>query len=350
MYQNQYTNNLYLTEEQIQEQILNEKKHEEKRALRKRCISTGLLSLICLFAFSILAIIFLLVFEYALADTPLKDNPKLSLIPDMMLNSIVSLIGFGVVGVIFAKVTKTDFNEIFPHKNFTFKKLAGVVAIGFTVCISANYIAQLFSVDLRIFGLETNYDMSSTGSTSLLEHIVYIISVSFVPAVTEELVYRGCIMGRLRKYGDGFALVTSAFLFGIMHGNFTQAPFAFVVGLAVGWAVIYTGSIIPAMIIHGLNNFMSVIADICYENFEIMNFDTVYVDLFYMIFYVAMFLLALAAVYKFSKSDKNFAKFEPYKGVLTFKERIKTFATTFTIIIFTAITLLECLMMLQFIE
>lgn len=350
MYQSQYTNNFYLTEEQIKEKLLKEKKLEEKRALRKRSISTGLLCLICLFTFTFLALIFLSVFEYALTGTPLKNNPKFSLIPDMMLNSIVSLIGFGVVGVIFAKITKTDFNKIFPHKNFSFKKLVGVVAIGFTVCITANYIAQLFSIDLRIFGLETTYDLSSTGSTSLLEHIVYIISVSFVPAVTEELVYRGCVMGRLRKYGDGFALITSAFLFGIMHGNLTQAPFAFIVGLAVGWAVLYTGSIIPAMIIHGLNNFMSVIADICYENFEIMSFDTVYVDLFFMIFYVAMFLLALAAVYKLSKSDKNFAKLEPYKGVLTFKERIKTFFTTFTIIIFTVITLLECLMMLQFIE
>lgn len=350
MYQNQYTNNIYLTEEQVKEQLLKEKKLQEKAALRKRCISTGLLCLICLFTFTFLAIILMTVFEYVLTNTPLKDNPKFSLIPDMMLNSIVSLIGFGVVGVIFAKATKTDFNEIFPHKSFSLKKLVGVVSIGFTICITANYIAQLFSIDLKIFGLETTYDMSSTGSTSFIEHIVYIVSVSFVPAVTEELIYRGCVMGRLRKYGDGFALVTSAFLFGIMHGNLTQAPFAFVVGLAVGWAVLYTGSIIPAMLIHGFNNLMSVIADICYENFEILNFDTVYVDLFFMIFYIAMFLVALAAVYKLSKSDKNFAKLEPYKGELTFKERIKTFSTTPTIIVFTVITLLECLMMLKFIE
>lgn len=341
---------VYPEEEQLKAQLLAEKKLDERRELRRKCVSTGLLCLISLVAFTMLALILISVFEYALTDTPMYDNSNFSLIPDMMLNSLVSLIGFGVVGVIFCKATKTDFNEIFPHKNISFKKMLGVIAIGFTVCISANYIAQLFSIDLSIFGLETNYDMSDTGSTSIIEHIVYIISVSFVPAVTEELVYRGCVMGRLRKFGDGFALITSAFLFGMMHGNFTQAPFAFVVGLAVGWAVIYTGSIIPGMIIHGFNNLMSILADICYENFEINNIDTVYVDLFFISFYVAMFILAFVSVYKLSKNDKNFAKLEPYKGELTFKERIKCFATTPTIIIFTAITVLECLMMLKMIE
>jgi len=325
-------------------------KQNEKRALRGRSISTGLLSIICLSVFSILAVILSSVMRTAYENTPMLLDDKLSLIPDMLLNALVSLIGFGVVAVIFAKATKTDLNEILPSEKMSFKKLAGVVAIGFTVCITANYIAQLFSVDLSIFGLETMYSDMQTGSTSLLEHITYIIAVSAVPAVTEEFVYRGCIMGRLRKFGDGFALLTSAILFGMMHGNFTQAPFAFVVGLAAGWAVIYTNSIFPAMIIHGLNNFMSVIADIFYENLELAGIDTFYVDFVYMCIYAAVFALALVAVYKFSKSDKNFCSLKKYEGELTFSERIKTFFTSVTVIIFLVITLLECISTLQVIE
>jgi len=189
-----------------------------------------------------------------------------------------------------------------------------------------------------------------TGSTSFLEHITYIVAVSVVPAVTEELVYRGCVMGRLRKYGDGFALITSALLFGMMHGNFLQAPFAFIVGLVAGWAVIYTNSIFPAMIIHGLNNFMSVIADIAYENLELAGIDTIYVDFIYMGIYAAVFILALFATYKFAKTDRNFCRLKSYDGELSFSERIKTFFTSATIIIFFAITLLECIITLKVIE
>lgn len=346
MIENIYANTSLNEEEYLKFQT----KQNEKRMLRGRCISTGLLCIICLSVFSIIAVILSGILKGAFDGTPMFTNDKLSLIPDMILNALVSLIGFGVVAVIFCKATKTDLNEILPSEKISFKKLVGVVAIGFTVCITANYIAQLFSVDLSIFGLETMYADMKTGSTSLIEHITYILAVSAVPAVTEELVYRGCVMGRLRKYGDGFALVTSAFLFGMMHGNFTQAPFAFVVGLAAGWAVIYTNSIFPAMIIHGLNNFMSVIADIAYENMELAGIETFYVDFIYMGIYGAVFTLALLAVYKFSKSNKNFCKLKEYNGELSFKERITTFLTSATIIIFLAITLLECITTLKVID
>lgn len=346
MMQNEYGFPPVTDEEIIREQ----NKRSEKKALRGRCISTGLLCIICMFTFTLLAIILSSIMATAYNGTPLLYSEKLSLIPDMLLNAMVSLVGFGVVAVIFCKATKTDLNEILPSKKMSIRKLIGVVAIGFTVCISANYIAQLFAIDLSIFGLETMYDDMLTGSTSILEHITYIVAVSVVPAVTEELVYRGCVMGRLRKFGDGFALITSALLFGIMHGNFTQAPFAFVVGLATGWAVIYTNSIFPAMLIHGLNNFMSVIADIAYENLELAGIETIYVDLVYMFMYVAVFALALLAVYKLSKNDKNFGKLKAYEGELSFAERIKTFFTSATVIIFLAIMLLQCVVTLQVIK
>ena len=344
-------NYMYNTPPVSEEEYLKiQAKQNEKKALRGRSISTGLLSIICLSVFSVLAVILSTIMSSAFEGTVMLLNNNYALIPDMLLNALVSLVGFGVVAVIFCKATKTDLNEILPSEKISFKKLVGVVAIGYTVCITANYIAQLFAVDLSIFGLETMYSDMKTGSTSILEHIVYIIAVSVVPAVTEELVYRGCIMGRLRKYGDGFALITSAILFGMMHGNFTQAPFAFVVGLAAGWTVIYTNSIFPAMIIHWLNNFMSVIADISYENLELAGYETFYVDFVYMLIYATVFVLALVAVYKFSKSDKNFCKLKKYEGELTFSERIKTFFTSATVIIFLALTLLECVTTLQTIK
>lgn len=346
MIDNMYNNPDVINEEYLKFQA----KESERKALRGRSISTGLLCIICLSVFSVAAVILSSIITGALDGTPMLTDDKLSLIPDMLLNALVSLIGMGVVGVIFCKATKTDLNDIFPSERMSFKKFAAVVAVGLTVSLSANYIAQIFLIDLSIFGLETMYEDMLTGSTSFIEHIAYILAVSVVPAVAEELVYRGCVMGRLRKYGDGFALIVSAILFGMMHGNLLQAPFAFVVGIALGWAVIYTNSIFPAMIIHGLNNLLSVIADIAYENLEAAGFETFYVDFVYMGLYAFLFIAAILAIYKFSKNDKNFLMLKPYEGLLTFKERIKTFFTSATVIIFLAITLLECLVTLKVID
>ncbi len=334
-----------LTEEQLKEQ----QKKLEHRELRKKCISTGLLCLISFFALYASAIFFVSFVSSTLAGTPFMKDSDYTLIPDMLVNSISSLLGFGVVGVIFAKITKTDFAQVFPHRKTSFKKTSAVVIIGFVVCICANYIAQIFITDLNLFGIDPTYSLGSTGSTSIIEHIVYILSVAFVPAVTEELVYRGLILGRLRKFGDGFALVVSAFLFGIMHGNFVQAPFAFVVGLAAGWALIYTGSIIPSMLIHGFNNLMSVIGDIAYENCGKIGLTENVIDIIYLSFYLIMFAFAIILVCKLSKRDKNLFVFKKYEGLLDFKARIRIFATSATIIIFTVLCLSECLMMLNII-
>ena len=331
------------TEEQIREQ----KKLSERRELKRKCISTGLLCLITFFVLYTSALLFANIMSYALKGTVFLTDDKLSLIPDMLLNSIASLLGFGVVGVIFGKITKTDFSAIFPHKKISLKKLSAVVVIGYAVCIIANYIAQIFVTDLNLFGIDPSYSLGSTGSTSILEHIVYIVSVALVPAVTEELVYRGLVLGRLRKFGDGFALVTSALLFGLMHGNLVQAPFAFVVGLATGWALISTGSIIPSMLIHCFNNLMSVLADIAYENCGYLGISEDIVGMIFLIFYVGIFALAMIAVCKLSKRDKNFLKFQKYDGLLNFKERIKVFLTSATIIVFIVLCISECLLMLN---
>lgn len=324
-----------------------ELKLKENKSLRGRCISTGLLCIICYFTFSLLAVILNSIMASAYRGTPLLTDDSLSLIPDMLLNGVISLVGFGAVALIFCKVTRTDLNEILPGEKVPLKKLVGVVIIGFAISLSANYIAQIFSVDLGIFGLETTYTSSETGSTSWFEHIAYIITVAFVPAVTEEFVFRGCIMGRLKKFGDGFALFASALLFALMHGNLSQAPFALVVGLGLGWAVIYTGSVIPSMLIHFVNNFMSVIYDIVTENLSLMDIDTVYVDFVYTGIYCVVFALGLYCAYRFSKNDKSFCEFKKYEGQLSFKERIKTFFTSATIIIFLVISLLQCIINLK---
>ncbi len=47
-------------------------------------------------------------------------------------------------------------------------------------------------------------------------------------------------------------------VFGLMHGNFTQVPFAIIAGVALGFVRVKTGSMWPSMILHFLNNFISV--------------------------------------------------------------------------------------------
>ena len=91
--------------------------------------------------------------------------------------------------------------------------------------------------------------------------IFYVLAVSIVPALVEEFALRGIVLGSLRRYGNMFAVVMSAFLFGLMHGNIPQFVFAFILGIGLGLCVIISDSIWPAIAAHFLNNFMSIVLD-----------------------------------------------------------------------------------------
>ena len=71
--------------------------------------------------------------------------------------------------------------------------------------------------------------------------------------VAEEILFRGLVLRSLQPYGKKFAIVVSSLLFGLFHGNLMQAPFAFVVGLVMGY-VAMEYHIGWAVALHLINN------------------------------------------------------------------------------------------------
>ena len=86
--------------------------------------------------------------------------------------------------------------------------------------------------------------------------IIFLISISVFPAVFEELLFRGVIMQSLRRFGDPFAMVVSAILFAMLHRNLLQGPNALITGLVLGYFTLRTGSLIPAIVAHFVNNLL----------------------------------------------------------------------------------------------
>jgi membrane protease YdiL (CAAX protease family) len=85
--------------------------------------------------------------------------------------------------------------------------------------------------------------------------LVYVILIG---PIFEELIFRGAIMGPLRKYGSNFAILFSSLLFGLYHGVVLQIPFAFVMGLVLGYACT-RWSLRTSIALHIISNGLSVI-------------------------------------------------------------------------------------------
>lgn len=81
--------------------------------------------------------------------------------------------------------------------------------------------------------------------------IVGVISVAVVAPIVEEFIFRGLVMTRLsRVMSGGLAVLLSAAVFGLCHGELVWFCYAFMLGVVFGFIDLKTGSILPSILGH----------------------------------------------------------------------------------------------------
>ena len=138
------------------------------------------------------------------------------------------------------------------NKKFTLK----TIIIGFAVVLAVNNALGLFANVLE-FGLNA-IGFTAADALEDLEILnqsapAMIIYTCIIAPVFEEFLYRGAVLRSFEKYGRRFAIIVSATLFGLMHGNFYQIFMAAGIGIILGYfATEY--SIKLTIILHMINN------------------------------------------------------------------------------------------------
>lgn len=202
-----------------------------------------------------------------------------------------------------------------------------VIFFGFFICLASNFITNIFVSYLEAFGIELSSPDVETPQ-GVTARIIYAVAVAVVPALVEEFAFRGVIMQPLRKYGDTFAIVSTAVIFGIIHGNLIQAPFAFIAGLGMGYAVCITESIWTGVIIHFLNNFYSVLMSFLVSDIK----DEELLNRIYIIIMVALYSVTIIGSVVFLIVKKK-RKLAPSSSILTGTEKTTAFFLNPTMII-----------------
>ena len=84
---------------------------------------------------------------------------------------------------------------------------------------------------------------------------VLLLLFAVLPAICEELAFRGFILSGLRHIGHKWwAIVLSAIFFGMTHGFFQQSVVATMTGIVIAYIAVQTGSLIPCMLYHMTHN------------------------------------------------------------------------------------------------
>lgn len=221
--------------------------------------------------------------------------------------------------------------------------------------LAANLVlAMLNSLIMLPFNYEVIYELMTPEYPDgyYLYHLVLdIIGTAIVPAVSEEILFRGLILVALLPYGKKTAILGSSIMFAIMHQNFGQILYTFGMGIILALIVVKTQSIFGAMILHFLNNLFSVANTSLYYLYPEVKADLISNIMVFVVLIVGAACLAIL-IYKYVKMDKPLVEdeipmcFDPLSenAPISKKEKIKGFFAPLNIV-FIALALFQMLLL-----
>lgn len=113
------------------------------------------------------------------------------------------------------------------------------------------FISWLTSLLLSAIGAENTTDLSGNIFTLILTHAV-------ITSILEEALFRYVPIAFISPYSKKYAVIFSALFFAFAHCNLYQIPYAFAAGVAFAVIDIAADSIIPSLLLHFLNNLISI--------------------------------------------------------------------------------------------
>ncbi len=175
----------------------------------------------------------------------------------LALNMILYIVELAVPAIAVAMIAG------YRRTPFPSKRVSGgfwVVGLfgGMALAIVANLVTGWLMQWLSSFGVPQP-ELPETVRPTLSSLAMNLLSTAVLPAVVEEMIFRGYMLGALRKHGNGLAIVVTAVFFGVFHGNILQMPFALILGLVLGYLTVITDCIWPAVLLHFSNNAMAVL-------------------------------------------------------------------------------------------
>ena len=164
---------------------------------------------------------------------------------------------FAVVSVVVAATRRKNLVEAAGLNKKINGKMVFLCFLTSLIClVMFGDITSVFLQILSILGYKSI--LGGIEMNNFAQYIGYVITTCFVAAFSEEILFRGTILSGLKKYGVKIAVIVSALIFTLMHGNAEQTVHQFIIGLLIGYIFFVTGNFWIGFFIHFFNNFISI--------------------------------------------------------------------------------------------
>ncbi len=251
----QGSNGIPTTDENFLKQ---QEKENDKKTLKKMGKSFGIAIILYVVLSFAISFLVMAVSQVVPAVGLLYENEYATLAYSVVGSVLYIAIPFALV---YFSLKKKQFTGVLPFGTpYNTKAAIYLTMLTAPLMIVSSMIVNAISLIIQsLLGIEFTSGLEDLSMTGIGGFIIGSISMAIVPAIIEEFAIRGVVLQPLRRYGDGFAIVTSALIFSIMHGNMAQIPYTVVGGIYLGYLAVATGSIWPSIIVHCVNNMYSVV-------------------------------------------------------------------------------------------
>ncbi len=220
--------------------------------------------------------------------------------------SIFAIICFisPIILVLFIK--KIKFKDIIPLTPLSLKNFFLIIFLSFTI----QPMLQLIGAITNVFFKDEISDAIGLFASLSLPKALFVSAL--VPAITEELAFRGVILTGYKKTPVLIGVLMSSFYFGVMHFTISQLFYAIVGGIIFAYLVKVTKSIYSSILMHFIFNGTQItIAHIAYKyipniNEQISNVTYTFKDLMYpLIYFLFTSPLLLLSIFLFIICNKK---------------------------------------------
>ena len=178
------------------------------------------------------------------------------------ISYLLPQISFAAACLIYFRRSKQPVREVYRPAKWYYFLIA--LTLQFGLLFSLNFLNEYFVKFLELFGYHAsmNDTIPDLSGWNLLPAILVI---ALLPAIFEETLMRGCVLGSMERSGWGTvsAVLVSGALFSLFHGNPEQTIYQFLCGAAFALLALRSGSILPGMMAHFLNNAVILIMTSC---------------------------------------------------------------------------------------
>lgn len=171
--------------------------------------------------------------------------------------ALTQLAFIGVV-VAYSQIRRVDLPTVARVRKFTnWKQYLLLPLIAIASIMAFLPMSNLFILVLKSIGFN-GASVSMPACSNVGIYLLTLLIMAVLPAIGEELLCRGCLLNGLSTRSLWFGILISSLLFSLMHANPLQTVHQFGLGVVLCIVMILSGSIWACVIVHFLNNFISI--------------------------------------------------------------------------------------------